>query len=125
MSEENESNINEEYSLGHVQIADEVIAVIAGLAAGEVEGVSGLSGTISGELAGKLGKKTPTKGVKVELAPGEVKIEISIVVLYEYSIPEVAARVQEKVKQAVETMTGLKVTGVNIKIAAVKATDAN
>ena len=125
MNEQNEYNIKEENPFGHVQIADEVIAVIAGLAAGEVTGVAGLSGTLSGELAVKLGKKTPAKGVKVELDNGEVMIEVSIVVLYEYSIPEVAAKVQEKVKQAIETMTGLNVTEVNIKIAGVKASDAN
>ncbi len=125
MNEQNECNINEETTLGNVQIADEVIAVIAGLAAGEVTGVAALSGNISTELAVKLGKKTPAKGVKVELGNGEVKVEISLIVLYEYNIPDVASKVQDKVKQAIETMTGLNVTKVNIKIAGVKASDAN
>ncbi len=118
-------NIVVENVIGHVQIADEVIAVIAGLAAGEVEGVANLSGTLSNELAVKLGKKTPARGVRTHLLPDEVEIEISMVVYYEYSIPEVASLVQDKVKQAVETMTGLHVSKVNIKVAGVKAADAN
>lgn len=125
MSEEAEYNIKEENALGNVQIADEVIAVIAGLAAGEVEGVVKLAGTFSNELASRLGKKLPSKGVRVELTPGEVKIDLAIVVMYEYNIPEVAAAVQDKVKQAIETMIGLNVTRVNIKIAGVKMADAN
>jgi uncharacterized alkaline shock family protein YloU len=125
MDEENVYNIKEENSLGQVQIADEVVAVIAGLAACEVEGVLKLAGTIPGELASMLGKKNPAKGVKVELLPGEVKVDISIVVLYEYSIPKVSEQVQDKVKQAIETMTGLNVTEVNIRIAGVSLSDAN
>jgi uncharacterized alkaline shock family protein YloU len=127
MSEEmgNIYNIKEEGLLGQVQIADEVLAIIAGIAAGEVEGVSKLTGNLTGELASRLGKKNPAKGVKVELIPGEVKVELSIEVLYDYSIPKVSAKVQEKVKQAIETMTGLTVTEVNIKIAGVKMDDAN
>jgi uncharacterized alkaline shock family protein YloU len=84
-----------------------------------------LAGTIPGELASMLGKKNPAKGVKVELLPGEVKVDISIVVLYEYSIPKVSEQVQDKVKQAIETMTGLNVTEVNIRIAGVSLSDAN
>ena len=113
MSEENTStyeNIEEENSIGHVQIAGEVIAIIAGLAATEVDGVSRLAGSLSNELASRLGKKNPAKGVKVELLPGEVKVDLAIDVLYEYSIPTVTTQVQDKVKQAIETMTGLNVT---------------
>ncbi len=126
MSEENiEYNIKEENSLGQVQIADEVVAIIAGLAAQEVEGVYRLAGNFSNELASKLGKKNHGKGVKVELLPGKVKVDISIEVLYEYSIPKVSSKVQEKVKQAIETMTGLKVEEVNIRIAGVRVKDEN
>ena len=119
MSEENTStyeNIEEENSIGHVQIAGEVIAIIAGLAATEVDGVSRLAGSLSNELASRLGKKNPAKGVKVDLA---------IDVLYEYSIPTVTTQVQDKVKQAIETMTGLNVTKVNIRVAGVRMADAN
>ncbi len=125
MSEENVYNIKEENSLGQVQIADDVVAIIAGLAASEVEGVYKLTGNFSNELASKLGKKNPAKGVKVELLPGKVKVDISIEVLYEYSIPAVSSQVQEKVKQAIETMTGLVVEEVNIRIAGVRVADTN
>ena len=115
----------EENSIGHVQIAGEVIAIIAGLAATEVDGVSRLAGSLSNELASRLGKKNPAKGVKVELLPGEVKVDLAIDVLYEYSIPTVTTQVQDKVKQAIETMTGLNVTKVNIRVAGVRMADAN
>ena len=104
--QDNSYNIEESNSLGKVQIADDVVAIIAGLAAGEVEGVY-----------------RPAKGVKVELLPGKVKVDIAIEVLYEYSIPSVSGQVQDKVKQAIETMTGLSVEEVNIRIAGVRVGD--
>ena len=108
--QDNSYNIEESNSLGKVQIADDVVAIIAGLAAGEVEGVYRLTGN-------------PAKGVKVELLPGKVKVDIAIEVLYEYSIPSVSGQVQDKVKQAIETMTGLSVEEVNIRIAGVRVGD--
>lgn len=116
--QDNSYNIEESNSLGKVQIADDVVAIIAGLAAGEVEGV--FTGNLPNELASKFGKKNPAKGVKVELLPGKVKVDIAIEVLYEYSIPSVSGQVQDKVKQAIETMTGLSVEEVNIRIAGVR-----
>ena len=82
--QDNSYNIEESNSLGKVQIADDVVAIIAGLAAGEVEGVYRLTGNLPNELASKFGKKNPAKGVKVELLPGKVKVDIAIEVLYEY-----------------------------------------
>ena len=119
----NTINIKSDES-GEIKVADEVVAIIAGLAAGEVEGVYRLTGSISNELASKFGKKNPAKGVKVELLPGKVKVDIAIEVLYEYSIPSVSSQVQDKVKQAIETMTGLSVEQVNIRIAGVRVSDA-
>lgn len=116
-------NIEENNSLGKVQIADDVVAIIAGLAAGEVEGVYRLTGNLPNELVSRLGRKNPAKGVKVELLPGKVKIDIAIEVLYEYSIPSVSSQVQDKVKQAIETMTGLTVEQVNIRITGVRIGD--
>ena len=116
-------NIEENNSLGKVQIADDVVAIIAGLAAGEVEGVYRLTGNLTNELASKLGRKNPAKGVKVDLLPGKVKVDIAIEVLYEYSRPSVSAQVQDKVKQAIETMTGLSVEEVNIRIAGVRMSE--
>ena len=117
--------VYEKDRIGEVKIADEVVAIIAGLAATEVDGVSRLAGSLSNELASRLGKKNPAKGVKVELLPGEVKVDLAIDVLYEYSIPTVTTQVQDKVKQAIETMTGLNVTKVNIRVAGVRMADAN
>ena len=99
--------------LGEVKIADEVVAIIAGLAATEVEGVSSMAGNITNELVSKLGMKNLSKGVRVEVLSGIVNVA------YGYSIPEVSAKVQERVKSAIENMTGLEVSIVNVRIATI------
>lgn len=105
--------------LGDIQIADEVIAIIAGLAATEVDGVTKMYGNITNELVSKLGMKNLSKGVKVLVTPEDVKVDLSIELKYGYSVMEVSAKVQEKVKQAIETMTGLQVSMVRVRIAGV------
>ena len=105
--------------LGEVKIADEVVAMIAGLAATEVEGVDSMAGNITNELVGKLGMKNLNKGVKVNVDAGHVSVELSLNMKYGCSIPAVSEEVQERVRTAVETMTGLTVLEVNIKIAGV------
>ena len=90
-----------------------------------VDGVYKLAGNLSNEIASRLGRKNPAKGVKVDLIPGEVRVDLGIIVYYEYKIKKVSEQVQEKVKQAIETMTGLNVTKVNIRVAGVKMNDAN
>lgn len=111
--------IYENGQVGEVQIADEVVAIIAGLAATEVEGVSSMAGNITNELVGKLGMKNLSKGVKVEVLEGAVSVELSLHMKYGYNIPAVSGKVQEKVKTAIENMTGLQVSDVNIRIAGV------
>lgn len=106
-------------TLGEVRIADEVVAIIAGLAATEVEGVSSMAGNITNELVSKLGMKNLSKGIKVEVSEGAARIDVALNIAFGYAIPEVSAKVQEKVKSAVENMTGLEVSNVNIRIAAV------
>jgi len=101
---------------GKITFADEVIAIIAGLAASEVKGVAAMSGGIAGGIAEKLGKKNLTRGVKVEVGEKEAAIDLHIIVEYGVRIPEVAWNIQENVKKAVETMTGLTVTEVNIYV---------
>ena len=108
-----------EDNLGEVHVADEVVAIIAGLAATEVEGVASMSGNITNELVSKLGMKNLSKGVKVEVAEKTVSVEVALNISYGYSIPEVSEKVQEKVKSAIETMTGLSVAIVNVRIATV------
>jgi len=102
--------------LGVVRIADEVVSIIAGLAATEIEGVSSMSGGIGGGIAEVLGRRNLSKGVKVEVGTEEAKIDIFIIVDYGVRIPDVAWDIQESVKKAVEEMTGLRVAHVNIHV---------
>ncbi|RKD34569.1 Asp23/Gls24 family envelope stress response protein [Thermohalobacter berrensis] len=101
---------------GQIKIADEVVGIIAGIAATEVDGVAGMSGGIAGGIAEMLGRKNLSKGVKVEVGEREAAIDLYIVVEYGAKIPEVAWGIQENVKNAVETMTGLNVVEVNIHV---------
>lgn len=121
MSEENRSThkLYEKEKIGEVQIADEVVAIIAGLAATEVEGVDSMAGNITNELVGKLGMKNLSKGVKVDVTEEHVSVDLSLNIRYGYSIPSVSEQVQEKVSMAIENMTGLTVLDVNVKIAGV------
>ena len=105
--------------LGEVKIADEVVAIIAGLAATEVEGVSSMAGNITNELVSKLGMKNLSKGIRVEVIDGVVSVDVALNIEYGYTIIDVSSKVQEKVKSAIENMTGLEVSGVNIRIASV------
>ena len=104
---------------GEVKVSEEVVAIIAGLAATEVEGVSSMAGNITNELVSKLGVKDLSRGVKVAVNESEVKVTLALNMSYGYSIPKTAAKVQDKVKSAIENMTGLTVTEVKITIAGV------
>ncbi|WP_353892380.1 Asp23/Gls24 family envelope stress response protein [Proteinivorax hydrogeniformans] len=105
---------------GSVKIADEVVAVIAGIAATDIEGVAGMSGGVAGGIAEMLGRKNLSKGVKVNVGETETTIDIYIVVDYGVKITEVSKNIQEQVKQSVENMTGLNVLEVNIHVQGVK-----
>ena len=109
--------IHDDGNIGEVSIADDVVAIIAGLAATEIEGVAAMSGNITYELVSKLGMKNLSKGVKAVLTEEGVTVDLTLNVKFGYSIREVSLKVQEKVKSAIETMTGLEVTGVNIRVA--------
>lgn len=113
MEENVQSVVNE---IGTIKITDEVVAIIAGIAATDVPGVTSMSGGIAGGIAEALGRKNLSKGVKVEVGEKEAAIDLFIIVDYGFRIPEVAWTIQEKVKQAVEEMTGLNVVEVNIHI---------
>ena len=112
--------IKMEDNQGDVVIADEVIGVIAGLAAIEVEGVASMAGNATKELISKLGKKLLSKGVKVDVLEGVVSIAIAINLKYGFNVMKVSKKVQEKVKATVESMTGLTVADVNVRIAGVE-----
>ena len=113
-------NVLENGQIGEVRIADEVVAIIAGLAATEVKGVASMAGNVTNELVSKLGMKNLSKGVKVVVTSESVSVDIALNMEYGYSIPKTSRLVQEKVKQAIENMTGLQVLEVNIRIASVK-----
>ena len=118
--EKNTYTIQNEASLGEVKIADEVVAIIAALAATEVDGVASMAGNITNEVIGKLGIKNLSKGVKVDVLEGVVTVSLALNIKYNYIIVDVTGKVQEKVKNAVENMTGLEVADVNIKVAGVE-----
>ena len=109
--------------VGDVRVADEVVAIIAGLATTEVEGVSSMAGNITNEIVSKLGMKNLSKGILVEVMENEVKVDVAINIAYGDSIPDVSAKVQDKVKSAIENMTGLTVAVVNVRIASVDMAD--
>ena len=115
----NTHKVYEKDKIGEVQIADEVVAIIAGLAATEVEGVDSMAGNITNELVGKLGTKNLSKGVKVEIVDSVVSVDLTLNIEYGMNILETSKKVQEKVKAAIENMTGLEVADVNIHIASV------
>ena len=119
MSEEiivNNSEVVEETKGGKVTFANEVIATIASLAASEVDGIANLNGTTFEGLTEKLGRKSYTKGVKVEVGTQEAAVDLAVTVKYGYKIHDVCTAVQNSVKTAIETMTGLKVVEVNVSV---------
>lgn len=124
MGKEKENKVNHTVydieEVGQVQVADEVVAVIAGLAALEVEGVAKMSGNITNEIVSKLGMKKLSKGVKLTISGEEVEVTLNLVLNYGVSIPKTSEEVQDKVKNAIETMTGLTVSEVNIRIAGIQ-----
>lgn len=113
--EKNTYTIKTDENLGEIKIADEVVAIIAGLAAMEVEGVASMAGNATRELISKLGMKSLSKGVKVDVLDGIVTVSLALNLNYGYSIKDITSKVQEKVKTAIENMTGLEVADVNIR----------
>ena len=118
--ERNAYTIKNDANIGEVKIADDVVAIIAGLAAMEVEGVASMAGNATRELISKLGMKSLSKGVKVDVLDGIVTVSLTLNLLYGYGIKDISVKVQEKVKSSIENMTGLEVADVNIRVAGVK-----
>lgn len=121
MSENHILEMNQEQAgLGKVEIAPEVIEVIAGIAASEVEGVAQMRGNFASGVVERLGKKNHGKGVKVELAEDGIKVDVYCVMKFGISIPTVAGKVQDNIRQALLNMTALEVNEVNIHVVGIQ-----
>lgn len=118
----NEICLMEGETVGEVQIADDVVALIAALAATEVRGVAALGGNMTYEMMSKAGRKNLAKGVKVDVQDGSVKVGLVLLLEYGFNIPVTSKKVQSKVKAAIENMTGLLCADVNIRIDGVNMT---
>ena len=125
VKQENMEEINEENS--GIKISNDVIAVIAGVAVSEIRGVASMQGGFAGGIGEVLsGKKNLAKGIKVEAEDGKVKIDVNIIVEYGTRIPDIAFEIQNRVKKSIESMTGLKVSEVNVHVQGVSLeTDKN
>ena len=111
-----------EEKAGTVKIADDVVAMIAALAATEVDGIAAMAGNLTNELLSRVGVKGLSKGARVDVSGKKVKVELAITMEYGYNIPATCQKVQAKVKSAIENMTGLEVMDVNIRIAGINVT---
>lgn len=114
--------LNEDEKFGTVKIADDVVAMIAALAATEVDGVAAMAGNMSNELLSRVGVRSLSKGARVDVTNKKVKVELAIIMEYGFNIPATCQRVQNRVKAAIENMTGLEVLDVNIRIAGINVT---
>ncbi len=109
-------------SYGEVRIADDVVGNIAGIAATEIEGVAGTVGNMTKELMSRMGMTRRSKGVKVVIDGNIVTVDLALIMKYGYNIPITSKQVQERVKSAIENMTGLRVSNVGIRIVGVDMT---
>ncbi len=113
----------EEVDTNDIKISDDVVATIAGMAVSEVSGVSGMAGGFAGGITEVFSsKKSITKGIKADVGEKNTKIDVNIIVEYGTRIPDVAFEIQNRVKKAVETMTGLTVSAVNVHVQGVSTT---
>lgn len=123
--EENNEDVVIEKQENQIKISNETIATYAGIAISEVSGVYGMAGAFAGITEAISGKKSLTKGIKVDVDDGKVKIDVNIIVEYGARIPDVAFDIQTKTKKSVEAMTGLKVLEVNVNVQGVHAINSN
>lgn len=119
MDDKNVITMESTDDVGQVQIADDVIAIIAEIATTEVKGVAGMGATLTADLVQTLSRKRTPKGVRVELNGSKVMLDITLIINYGEKIPEVTYEVQKKVKNSIEMMTGLEIVSINIRVAGV------
>ena len=125
MADDRKAFVIKSGEMGEITVAEEVVAIIAGIAATEVEGVSSMAGNITNEIVAKLGMKNLSKGVRVEMSGDEVSIMVAVVMEYAANVPEVSKKIQERIKTSIENMTGLHVAEVNVKIAGIDVSKEN
>ena len=116
---ENRDYISRTDELGNIHIAEEVLAAVAGSAAAEVAGVSGLSDNFGSDIAELLGKKNQGKGVHIRVEEDKISVDVAVLMAYGHTIPEVGKAVQENVKNTMESITGLDIAAVNVSVAGV------
>ena len=116
---ENKEYVSRSDGLGNIHISEEVLAAITAAAALDVEGVSGLAANLGSDIAELLGKKNLAKGVHVRMEDDKVEVELSVLMGYGHTIPEVGRAIQDGVKSAIESMTGLEVSVVNVSVAGI------
>ena len=116
---ENKEYVSRSDELGNIHISEEVLAVITAAAALDVEGVSGLAANLGSDIAELLGKKNLAKGVHVRMEDDKVEVELSVLMGYGHTIPEIGRAIQDGVKSAIESMTGLEVSVVNVSVAGI------
>jgi len=114
---------NMAFDNGNIKISDEVISTIATIAVSAVNGVIGMGGSFTGDIVEKFGKKTLTKGVKITMDNDEVILDLNVILKYGVRIPEIAWNIQENVKKSVESMTGLNVIKVNVRVVGIEVED--
>ena len=119
MEEKSAYVLKDNNDIGSVQIADDVVAMIASLSVRDIDGVQACAGNVAGELMDRVGIKNARKGAKIDICENRVKVDVFVNIEYGYNIPATCSRVQEKVKNTIENMTGLTVTDVNVRVAAV------
>ncbi len=121
MTENHILDMDEQKSeLGKVEISPEVIEVIAGIAAAEVEGVATMRGNFASGVAERLGRKNHGKGIKVDLGEDGITVDVSVIIVYGVSVPEVAKLIQNNIKQTIQTMTGIDLQAVNVHVVGVQ-----
>ena len=116
---ENTEYVSRSDELGNIHISEEVLAAITAAAALDVEGVSGLAANLGSDIAELLGKKNLAKGVHVRMEDDKVEVELSGLMGYGHTIPEIGRAIQDGVKSAIESMTGLEVSVVNVSVAGI------
>jgi len=120
MNEQYSLNVSDDTGLGKVEIAPEVIEVITGIAASEVDGISSMRGNFATGVVERFGKKSHTKGVKVELTENGVLIDLYVVLIFGVSIPKVAQQLQTNIRQTLKNMTALEIAEINVHVVGIQ-----